>query len=53
MTQADQPADGKSEVRPLASKDDKLENRIADEKNENLMQKESAEERRIDSSGRG
>ena len=37
MTQADQPADGKGEVRPSIGKNQKLEDRIADEKDEELV----------------
>ena len=37
MTQADQPADGKGEVRPSIGKNQKLEDRIADEKDDELV----------------
>ena len=37
MTQADRPADGKGEVRPATDKDEKLENKIADEKDDELL----------------
>jgi hypothetical protein len=37
MTQANQPADGKGEARPSTGKNQKLEDRIADEKDDELV----------------
>jgi hypothetical protein len=51
MTQADQSADRKGEVRPLAGKDPNLEDRIADEKDAEMVSDGTAEaeERKRDS----
>ena len=50
MTQADKPADtSKGEVRPPASKNPKLEDKIADEKDDELADETVAEERKRDS----
>jgi hypothetical protein len=50
MTQADKPADtSKGEVRPPASKNPKLEDKIADEKDDEMEDESAADERKRDS----
>jgi hypothetical protein len=49
MTQADKTADNKGEVRPSTNKNEKLENRIADEKDDEMEDESSADERKRDS----
>jgi hypothetical protein len=46
MTQVDQSADGKGEVRPAAGKNEKLEDKVADEKDTELVSDGPVEERK-------
>jgi hypothetical protein len=49
MTEAEKTSNNKGEVRPTAGKDSKLEDRIADEKDEELVKESVAKERQRDS----
>ena len=49
MTQADKTADNKGEVRPSTDKDAKLEDKIADEKDDEMAGESASDERKRDS----
>jgi hypothetical protein len=49
MTQADKTTDNRGEVRPLTHKNAKLEDKIADEKDDEMVDDSSSDERKLDS----
>jgi hypothetical protein len=49
MTQTDETADNKGDVRPPAHKNAKLEDKIADEKDDEMAEESASDERKRDS----